>query len=258
MTGFGIAGVAITAIESVKAAKKAEYKIQEIEQESKTELTDKEKLNSTWSIYVPSIFWGLATMSCILSTNIININNQAALAGAYSIIENSYHSYTDAVKEIYGEEAHQKVVSHIVAQKAEKRYIYSTDWLGSSLSFDDDDEVQHLFYLECADKFFVSTTAAVLEAEYHINKNFMYFGEVSLYNLMDFLGLTDDMSKEDKRKAESVGWDNYNGDLYWIVFNHFKTDRIDLISEACPDGVVRVIQTPYWPTEPYGEALELQ
>ena len=65
---------------------------------------------------------------------------QAALTSAYALLNDSYNNYKDKLKELYGEEAHQKIVDAIAAEKAKDVYITSTGLVrNSSLDFDEHD-----------------------------------------------------------------------------------------------------------------------
>lgn len=62
---------------------------------------------------------------------------QAALTSAYVLLNDSYNNYKDKLKELYGEEAHQKIVDAIAAEKAKDVYITSTGLVrNSSLDFE--------------------------------------------------------------------------------------------------------------------------
>lgn len=77
-----IVGVVITSILSADGAVKA-YKIVRNEETLNNHLKFKEKLKKTWKCYIPAFVSGLATMSCIAGSDIINKSVQASLLGLY-------------------------------------------------------------------------------------------------------------------------------------------------------------------------------
>ena len=66
---------------------------------------------------------GTTTLVCIISAQILNQRQQAALMSAYAILDQSYKDYRRKLKELYGEETHQKIVEALAIEKAERTYI---------------------------------------------------------------------------------------------------------------------------------------
>lgn len=240
LTGVSLFGLGMTAYQTYKGTLKASYILNELEDDA----TTGEKALAVLPCYIPALLSGLATATCIFSTNLINARDKAALAGAYSLIENQYNNYVDGVKHLYGEEAHQEVVSHIIAEKTEDKVIWTPELIGcADLNFDDDEE-EHLYYLEILDKFFTSTNNKVVQAEYHFNRNFTGRGSASVAELLDFLGVR--MTDAERREYEQIGWDIDSG-IYWVDFDHGKTTELDVRGRGCPDGIVRVIAPIFAP-----------
>ena len=65
-------------------------------------------------------------------------------------------------------------------------------------------------------KYFESTIEKVIQAEYHLNRNFMFAGVIPLNDFYEFLGL------EKTELGDAVGWSSCNGDIYLIDFNHHR------------------------------------
>ena len=122
---------------------------------------------------------------------------------------------------MYGEEVHNAIIDSIAVEKAEKVYI-SADCFGgsSSLDFDETDQknMVRTFYDRFSDRYFESTTARVIEAEYHLNRNFCLGGSVPLNEFYEFLGI------EGVDGGDRIGWGNgfYDSGVYWIDFDHRK------------------------------------
>lgn len=122
LSGLGAAGVIVTSVLAVRATPKA---LRKIRADSKTNhdgdpeaYSKLEAVKSAWVCYIPAAISGTATIFCIFGANMLNKRQQAALTSAYALLNDSYNNYKDKLKELYGEEAHQKIVDAIAAEKA--------------------------------------------------------------------------------------------------------------------------------------------
>ena len=177
--------------------------------------------------YIPASLVGMSTIACIFGANILNKHQQATITSAYALLSNAYQDYERKTKEIFGEEGHQKILDAIAAEKADDVYISSPGICGSdSLSFSErNPEDARLFYDSFSRRYFESTIPQVLEAEYHLNRNWALGREICVNDLYDFLGI-------DKIPGgEALGW-FYEDGISWIDFNHHKTvleDGLDVL-----------------------------
>ena len=122
LSGLGAAGVIVTSVLAVRATPKA---LRKIRADSKTNhdgdpeaYSKLEAVKSAWVCYIPAAISGTATIFCIFGANVLSKRQQAALTSAYALLNDSYNNYKDKLKELYGEEAHQKIVDAIAAEKA--------------------------------------------------------------------------------------------------------------------------------------------
>lgn len=220
LTCFSAIGVVGTAILAAKEAPKA-AKLCEMEEKKKLHPTKYDYFKACWKCYIPAAAVGTATIVCIFGTNTLNQRQQATLVSAYGLLNESYKKYKDKVKETYGEEAHQEIMRKIVMDKTSNDAPYAQGLCSDCcLDFSKDEDV-HLFYDEYSGEYFESTFSRVLQAEYHLNRNFMLRGVISLNEFYDFLGL--DEIKKKVKCGDAVGWSNVNGDIYWIDFDHTRT-----------------------------------
>ena len=232
-------GVVATAAVAVKATPRA---VELIRTDSRLNhdgdpyaYTQKEAIASAWKCYIPAVAFGISTIACIMGANALNRRQQAALTSAYALLNNSYKEYKDKLKELYGEEAHQRIMKELAVEKAKKVPITANACFSRhTLGFDDLDEKECLFYDAIGDRYFTSTTTCVLEAEYHFNRNFCLGWIPSLNDFYEFLGL------EKTEYGDTVGWTNSNGDYYWIDFFHIHTD----IDGTMDCWVIDAEQTP--------------
>lgn len=120
LTCLGAVGVIGTAIFTAKAAPKASLLLQEAEKEKGEKLTNIEKVKVAGPVYIPSIVIGASTIICILGSNILNKRYQASLASAYALLDSSYREYKNKVKELYGEDADERVIAEIAKDKSKE------------------------------------------------------------------------------------------------------------------------------------------
>lgn len=244
-------GVIVTVVTAIKATPKA---VELVKADSRKNhngdpyaYTRKEAFMSAWKCYIPTAAFGLSTIACIMGANALNSRKQAALTSAYALINQSYKEYKDKLKELYGEEAHNAIVDSIVSEKCKDVFLYASDWAGySCLDFGEDTaaypEIVRTFYDSFSQRYFETTISKVIQAEYHLNRNFMFKGVIPLNDFYKFLGL------EKTEFGETVGWSSCNGDIYWIDFNHHKL--------TLEDGMeIFVIDMVFEPTAEWMEDL---
>lgn len=243
LTCIGAVGVVATTIISVKATPKA---LELIKSDSKEKhdgdpnaYTKAEAVKSCWFCYIPSIVVGTATIACIFSANMLNKRQQAALTSAYALLSCSYGEYKGKLKELYGEEAHQKIVDSIVKEKCEDVCVYTPNVVGSSTlipipPFEESEDSKMLFYDYYSGRYFESTLSRVIQAEYHLNRNFCMRGDSPLNEFYEFLGI------ECVDGGDIVGWDMAS-EIQWIDFNH----RITMLDKNLKCCIIETIFDPY-------------
>lgn len=222
LTFLGAAGVIATSVLAVRVTPKAVHKIRadsRINHDGDPEaFTKAEAIRSAWICYIPAAITGTATIVCIFGANILNKHQQAAISSAYALVNNAYSEYRTKLKELYGEEAHQKIIDAIAKEKSRDVYISSSGICSSSsLAFDErNSEDMRLFYDSYSRRYFESTVPQVLEAEYHLNRNWILGACVTINDFYEFLGIAPIEGGDD------AGWFWEDG-ITWIDFNHHKT-----------------------------------
>ncbi len=213
-------GTAATAITAVRATPKAMRLLKEASDEKGEKLTRMETVRLSGGVYIPAAAIGLSTIFCIFGANLLNQRRQTALAGALTLVQQSYRQYRSKLKELYGKDAHDAVADALAKERSSDIRITCPGMVGNStLDFDEgaEPEIVRTFYDSFSNRYFESTISKVLQAEYHLNRNFMFGGVVSLNDFYAFLGL------EQTPLGETVGWSSCNGDIYWIDFDHHRT-----------------------------------
>lgn len=223
LTCVGAIGVIGTAILAAQAAPKAIKLMEEAREEKGEDLTTLEVVKSAGPAYIPTVVVGASTLACIFGANVLNRRQQAALTSAYALIDNAYKEYRNKVKEMLGEDTDRRIRDAIARDKLEEREDIDVYTPGYG-SIDTSGEIR-LFYEEHKGKYFESTMEAVINAEYHFNRNFAMRGYAYLNEFYEFLGLP-------KTEAgEAIGWtwelltEAY--DSVWIDFDHRRVELED-------------------------------
>lgn len=223
LTALGIIGAVGTAVMAVRATPKAMRLIKAKKDELKTEkLTYVELIQTTWQCYIPSALIGVGTIACVVGIGVMDRRNQAALSSAYAMLNESYKQYRQAAKKVYGGDADRK----IHAEMAKDAQVSSYAWGYQVYNMDMDPESEKLLFYDLASsKYFTTTMAAVLNAQYHVNRNLSLRGDCSLNEYLSFLGV------DGVEKGNEIGWDiDYMYDemgWYWLDFDNQKTTLED-------------------------------
>ena len=236
LTGLGGIGVLATTITAVKATPKALRLIEEAEIKKGEKLTKWEKTRVAAVTYIPTIGIGVATVAGIFGAHILNQRQQAALMSAYALLDQSYKDYRRKARELYGEETDQEIMNAIAIEKAEDVGVQGS-YLGTNcdLSLEENNGESQVFYDEHSGRYFESTIEQVLNAEYHLNRNYILRGYSYLNEFYEFLGI------EETDYGSVLGWAPNDDGMYWIDFNHRK-----LVSDDGKD--VYIIEMPFEPT----------
>lgn len=213
LSGLAVVGVVGTAVMVARATPKAVEKLNNAKAEKGEELTKLEAVVVAGPAYIPVLAVGASTIACIVGANILNKRQQASLASAYVLIENSYKNYRNKAKEIYGEDADTRIRDSIVIDERNGKTACAPWVSGPDLSGD-----RILFYDEFGHRFFEATVPEVLNAEYHVNRQMAISGVVSVNEFYEYLGL------ETNSFADAVSWwyDEFleSGLMPWVDFNH--------------------------------------
>lgn len=205
------AGLVTTAVLSGKATLKAEKLLAQSNERNIT-MTHMEVIKTVAPVYVPAMVTGAATVLCIVGIGTFGIRSSASMASAYALLDSSYRQYRSAAKEAYGEDADAK----IKAIAAKKTYVSSD---GYNLYYPDKDRTGDivLFYDDYSQRYFNATMAAVLNAQYHVNRNLALRGDSCLNEFYQFLGL------EDIEHGYDLGWclhKLYEDGISWLDFDN--------------------------------------
>ena len=219
-SGAAAVGVVATFLLTIKSTKDADEKITELKEETEDPTTF-EIVKTVVPAYAPAVIIGLATILCIFESSYLNKKQQAALSSAYILANQSHKKYKDKVKELYGEEAHNRIMEELAVEKAKEQELYADGLIGRYSNTDMyNAQDTRLFYDVYSNRYFESTVGAVLDAEYRLNRNYVLRGHVTLNEFYDFLGVNN------VEKGDILGWD-CRGDMegiWWLDFEHRVTN----------------------------------
>lgn len=207
LTCIGGAGVVATSVMAVKATPKALLMLHNAREEKGDDLTMMERIKTAAPAYIPAVLIGASTIACIFGANTLNKHQQASLMSAYALLDNSYKEYKSKLIDLYGDEADLRIREEIAKDK----------YTGDGKTPDNNNV---LFYDEFSGRYFETTTAKVLKAEYELNKKLSIHGGAYLNEFYELVGLpTTDY-------GDHLGWSAAGMyEMYWeqwLDFNHEK------------------------------------
>ena len=224
LTCIGSVGVVITSVMAIKATPKAIVLLENARDEKGDNLTKFEKVMVAGPAYIPTIIVGASTIACVFGANILNQRQQAALTSAYALLDSTYKKYQSKVVDLYSEEADSRVKKEIAKDK----------YLGDDKLVDND----ALFYDEFSGRYFESTNAKVLKAEYETNKKISDHGGACLNDFYRALGL------EPTKYGDRLGWPV--NDLS-LDFRHEKF----ILDDGLEGCIITFVQEPILGFEDY-------
>ena len=232
-------GVIATAILTAKETPKAMKILEQKKAEKKDDLTVAETVKAVAPCYIPAAVSGLMTVACIMGASVLSKKQQVALTSAYALVSSNYKRYSAKLKELYGDDAHKKILESIAAEDAEKMVIYSPSLVSSStLGFEGEEGIDTetlLFYEPYSERYFKSTAYRVLQVEYHINRIYIMGGDITLNDYYSYLGI------EKIDGGDLIGWSTVDG-LEWIDFENVRST----LEDGTP---YYIINTPFEPVD---------
>lgn len=233
LSSAGAVGVVATAVLAVKATPKAQKLIRERSMRKEEALTAAEKVQAAWKCYIPAAGAALGTIFCITGASILSRKQQASIMSAYALTDTAFRKYKSKVKELFGDDTHEKVMSSIAAETSDYSPITAEVCCElTSLDFgENEDEDEKLFYDAFSMRYFNSTVSHVLQAEYHLNRNYALGADVSVNDFYKFLGISD------IEGGDKLTW-NAPEPICWIEFNHTQTVTDDGLECGIIDMVI--------------------
>ena len=224
LTCIAGAGVIATSVSAAQGGMKASKLFTEAGDNGE-ELTVKDKIAIAVPVYFPALMFGATTIACIFGANVINKKQQATLLGVYTITKRSFEEYRQKLIELHGEEADTEIRESIARQHCNYH----------QLGLDVPDQ-KCIFVDPISGRVIKRYEREIMDAEYHLNRNFVLRGFVSLNEFWEFLGLP----KTDQ--GEKIGW-SIDGGCYWLDFEHHLLED--------KKGSKRYVIEPVFPPDEY-------
>ena len=245
LTILGTVGVIATGIFAAKETPKVMRKLKKEELRKGEPLTTKEKIVIATPVYVPTGVIAVSTIACIIGSNVINNQRRAQLMAAYTMVRETLAQYRGEVVKRYGEDVDKEIMSDISRKYYDHHQINNTT----------PDKIFH-FCEPVTGHYFDMYERELMDAEYHINRNYVLRGYVTFNEWLEFLGLPPVPNGND------IGWSIDSG-MYWIDMAHAKTKEkkdgepvymLDYLYEPDEDAMEEWRDASYV-SEPYGDML---
>lgn len=231
-----VMGVIATSISAAMTAPKANEKLRVAENNKEDDLTTLDTVKVLLPAYAPSIILGASTIACIIGSNVANKKQLASLSAAVAVGGKYVHQYKGKIREMFGSELDRTIDDEIKVEHPEDTIFTYDEWMGYlDNSSDDNPGTPMLFYDVASGIYFEKTLEQVLLSEYHLNRDYVLNGEVTMDDWWFYLGL--DVPKS----GNDVIWTPMDADEYWIDFAHVKRKT----EEGAYYYEINIITEPY-------------
>ncbi len=210
LTGIALVGLAYSVITAVKATPKALDLIKDEERAKNRPLTIMEAVKTAGPVYIPTIAAVAGTALCMSGVNVLNRRHQAMLTSGYAVVTHNFQAYRDKVVELLGEETDEDLTNAVMERNGNYHITHI-----------DTPDKKVRFYEPFSKTFITRYEREIMDAEYHMNRNYTLRGFAPLNEFFDFLGIPN------TDLGENLGWTTTWGDgYYWIDFSHLlKHDK---------------------------------
>lgn len=199
MTGLAVAGTITTAILTGRATFKAAREIDQVQNLrfhddlDDWELTPKQKVELTWTHYIPPVATGVLTVALIIGANQVGSRRTAALAAAYSILDRGFEEYRAKVTETIGEKKELAVRDAVVQDRINRDPVENREIVlvgqGDVLCRD-----------SYSGRYFSSNVESIRRAANDINARIIHDSYACLTDFYDLIGLSSTAI------SDEVGW----------------------------------------------------
>ena len=200
LTGFGIAGGALTVFLSCRATIKAVREVDKAEKEKGAKLSKKEIVKVSWKFYISPALTGAASVVCAIGSGREHASEAAALASAVNISQSTLADYKEAAIETVGEKKEQEIQDRAKLNRAETIFVNDCSGViftgkGNTLFLD---YMSHRWYR--SDKNFMDSQVNILNNRMNSNEPYISCNEYYDAICLDSNGF-----------GELLGWTRQNG-----------------------------------------------
>jgi hypothetical protein len=172
-------------------------------------LTNKEKVQLVWKLYIPATVSGIVTISCIAAAGQTQLKKTIAATTALSFTERAYSEYRDKVIEEYGERKDEAIRSKIAADRLVERPPPSNDILVTGPGM-----------VLCCElftgRYFVSDMEKLRRAQNDINAKILSHDEATLDDFYYIIG---------------INRTSYSGNIGWTSTRQMELQFSPLLTE---------------------------
>lgn len=225
LTCVGGAGVVATTVMAVKATPKAWARLELATEEKGEELTVFEVVQVAAPVYIPTVLVGASTIACIFGANVLSKRNQASLASAYALLDNSFKEFKKKANELYGDDAGKRISEEIAKENYEKTK---------------PEEGKELFYDEFSGRYFHANKNVVTNAEFQLNRDLQRHGGVYLNEYFEVLGLPE------TDYGDYLGWSTcYISEISWDgEWLDFEVQKVVIEEDGLECNVISMVIDP--------------
>lgn len=193
LTGVAVSGTISTAVLTAKATIQAADEIHQcaIEDlgndrrpigvyEAVNHYSLKDKAKMTWKFYIAPVAVGTGTVAAVIALNTVHSRRNAALVGAYTVLEKGFTEYKDKVVETVGEKKEQAVRDSVAQDQVTKNPPSREIVIA---------EGKVLFYESLTGRYFESTVETVRRAQNDINQQILFENYASKNDWFSELGI---------------------------------------------------------------------
>ncbi len=211
LSAVAITGVITTAILASKATVKASKKLEEFPHSDTEPPTAKEMVKDCWTLYIPAVISGAATIACIVGANQIGLRRNAALLGAYSLADTAFREYKDEVVKQLGKAKEDKITTQIHEDKIAADPVTKSQVIITAGG-------DQLCYDTLTGRYFKSDIETIRQAANEINRRMvggdMYASHDEFYSLVGLAACT---------MGNELGW-NLENFIELIFSSHLADD----------------------------------
>ena len=205
----GCAGTVVTAVLGINAGTKI-AKIMDKQEDEK--LTKEDKI-AVVKACVPAVISCGASIGCNVGADILNRKAKNDLIAMCALVGSSYSGYRSEVIKRYGKEVDSDIID-TVNERCDLCYMAPEvpDKLSKWIIDMGDYNIPE-YTIEAYER-------DVINAEKHLNRNYILGWSASVTNLLEFL----DVPKFDAEITDKYGWALDDSEIYFIDFEHRKID----------------------------------
>ena len=214
LTALGTVGFLASGYFTIKATTKINHEMDKKEFEkleethTLTDLTIKEKAKIIIPNYILPVSLAIGSLGCFWGATVLSKNKQKSVIAANTLLQNGFMEYRNKLIELHGEEVDRQILEELSrGRNCAAYHVIDIKYPDKKVKW----------YEPISKQYFEAYEREVMDAEYHLNRNFtLRGGEADINEFLQFLGI--DGVNED------IGWSIKDG-ICWIDFEHWEKEE---------------------------------